>query len=90
MRLGAILVLCAACNFHPGARPGGQDAAVAIDGPTDAPVMTVSRKQMEVVAGAGRAQAGAITIDVEVGHAVPVNKSVAGTVTVEGAPVIKP
>ena len=89
MRFGAFvaLSLCVGCGFRHGSEPA-KDAA--IDAAPDAYELPTSRKQMEVVSGGGRTRAGTITIDVEVGHAVPVVRSVAGTKTIEGAPVIKP
>lgn len=47
-------------------------------------------QQMEVVAGAGRVTAKTITMDVEVGRAVPLQKTTAGTITINAAPVVKP
>ncbi len=47
-------------------------------------------QQMEVVAGAGRVTAKTITMDVEIGRAVPIQKTTAGTITISGAPVVKP
>jgi len=87
MRLGIILLLFGACSFrtNPGAPQDARDAG----GGSDAAVST-SRQQMEVVAGAGRVTAGSITIDVEVGHAVLVRKSTAGTITLTGGQVVSP
>jgi hypothetical protein len=56
---------------------------------SDAQPLT-GRQQMEVVAGAGRVTHGTMTIDVEVGHAVLVRKSTAGTITLTGAQVVNP
>jgi hypothetical protein len=82
-RILAIALFCSSCSFTHGAQPpdtsgSGSDAGVA------------GRKQMEVVAGAGRVTAGTITIDLEVGHAVPIKKSTAGTITISGAAVVIP
>jgi hypothetical protein len=81
MRVLAIAFACAACNFTHGASnpdTAGSDAGV------------LPRKQMEVVAGAGRVTAGTITIDLELGHAVPIKKSTAGTITISSAAVVVP
>ena len=87
MRLSLLLLVCGACTFrtNPGAPADARDAG----GGSDAQVST-SRQQMEVVAGAGRVTAGSITIDVEVGHAVLVRKSTAGTITITGGQVVSP
>lgn len=87
MRLGILLLVCGACTFrtNPGAPADARDAG----GGSDAQVST-ARQQMEVVAGAGRVTAGSITIDVEVGHAVLVRKSTAGTITITGGQVVSP
>jgi hypothetical protein len=86
MKIGWVLVICASCSFSArnsptDARDGGMgsDAAIA-----------TGRQQMEIVAGAGRVTAGTKTIDVEVGHAVLVRGSSAGTITITGAQVVKP
>jgi hypothetical protein len=77
----ALLVICCACGFtHGTTQPdtgSGSGSAVA-------------HQQMEVVAGAGRLRAGTITMDVEIGRAVPIAKTTAGTITINGAPVVKP
>ena len=86
-----------------GARPDGDDRGLwlsrARNSPTDArdaamgsdaTTTATGRQQMEVVAGAGRVTAGTKTIDIEVGHAVPVRSSSAGTITITGAQVVKP
>ena len=83
MRVLAIAIACASCSFTHGANNpdtsgSGSDAGV------------LPRKQMEVVAGAGRVTAGTITIDLELGHAVPVKKSTAGTITISSAAVVVP
>jgi hypothetical protein len=86
----ALALLLAACGFHPAAQStdGGVDGA--IDGPPDAMVLS-GRQQMELVAGAGRLQAGTMTIDVEVGRPSSNTTTVtAGTITIEAAPVIAP
>jgi hypothetical protein len=87
MRLGIVLLLWSACTFrtNPGAPADARDAG----GGSDAPTAT-GRQQMDVVAGAGRVTAGSITIDVEVGHAVLVRKSTAGTITITGGQVVTP
>lgn len=82
----ALVWLCA-CGFKHGTETG-RDAAV--DAAADAYELPTARKQMEVVSGAGRMHAGSITIDVELGHAVPVVDSVAGSKHIQGSPVIKP
>ncbi len=83
MRVFAFALACAACSFTHGA--GNPDTGGA---GSDAGVLP--RKQMEVVAGAARVTAGTITIDVEVGHAVPVKTSTAGTITISSAAVVVP
>ena len=72
---------CAACSFTHGASNPDTTAG-------DAGVLP--RKQMEVVAGAGRVTAGTVTIDLELGHAVPIKKSTAGTITISSAAVVLP
>jgi hypothetical protein len=87
MRLGIILLLCGACSFrtNPTAPTDARDAGAGSDA-----TMATGRQQMEVVAGAGRVTTGSITIDVEVGHAVLVRKSTAGTITITGGQVVTP
>ena len=80
------LVVCAACGYHPGVAPG--DAAR--DAPADTTTAAPPRKGAETVSGAGRLHAGAIQLDVEIGHGVPVKQSTAGTTVISGAPVVKP
>lgn len=89
MRMVIALALSAGCSFSARGAPtdgrdmrdsgGGSDAAIA-----------EGRQQMEIVAGAGRVTAGTKTIDIEVGHAVLVRKSGAGTITITGAQVVQP
>lgn len=86
MKIGWVLVLCASCGFS--ARNSPTDARDAAMG-SDAAIAT-GRQQMEIVAGAGRVTAGTKTIDIEVGQAVPVHSSSAGTITITGAQVVKP
>lgn len=86
-----LVLLVAACGFHPAAQStdGGVDGAT-VDGPPDAMVLT-GRQQMELVAGAGRMNAGTMTIDVEVGRpSSNLTTVTAGTITIEAAPVIAP
>jgi hypothetical protein len=87
MRLVIALLMCGACSFrtNPGAPVDARDA-----GPGSDAQMLTGRQQMEVVAGAGRVTHGTMTIDVEVGHAVLVRKSTAGTITLTGAQVVMP
>lgn len=87
MRLGLVLLLCGACSFrtNPIAPADARDAGAG----SDATSLT-GRQQMEVVAGAGRVTTGSITIDVEVGHAVLVRKSTAGSITLTGGQVVSP
>ena len=82
-----LLLLCGACSFrtNPIAPADARDAGTGSDA-----AVSAAREQMEVVAGAGRVTTGSITIDVEVGHAVLVRKSTAGTITISGAQVVKP
>jgi hypothetical protein len=89
MRLGLALLVCAGCSFRT--NPAAPTDA-ALDAPllSDAVVGSAARQQAEFVAGAGRVTAGAITIDVEVGHAVLPRKSTAGTITITGAQVVSP
>jgi hypothetical protein len=87
MRLGIIILLCGGCSFHTNYSSPG-DARDA--GPGSDAMPSAGRQQMEVVAGAGRATRGTLTIDVEVGHAVLVHKSTAGTITLSGAQVVMP
>jgi len=87
MRIGIVLALMVAgCGFS--ARNSPTDAHDAGMG-SDAAIAT-GRQQMEVVAGAGRVTTGTKTIDIEVGHAVPVRSSGVGTITITGAPLVKP
>jgi hypothetical protein len=81
-----LLVVISACSFTEGQAPrdAGIDGMIVIDGSVSA------RAAREIVAGAGRAKVGTITIDIEVGHGIAVKKSMAGTHTIEGAPVVKP
>jgi len=81
-----MIALLGACRFHHGGLP--VDARG--DAPPDAHVISASRRPMELVAGAGRLRAGAITIDVEVGQPVPLARSIAGAIAIEGIPVVKP
>lgn len=87
MKLGMVLLLCGACSFrtNPGAPVDARDGGVGSDA-----TLATGRQQMDVVAGAGRVTTGSITIDVEVGHAVLVRKSTAGTITITGGQVVNP
>jgi hypothetical protein len=80
MKLVVLLLACS-CGFTHG------EARVDAGSGSDA---AAPRKQMEVVAGAGRLAAGTITLDVQIGRAVPLDKTTAGTITISGAPVVKP
>jgi hypothetical protein len=83
------LALWAGCSFSArGAPSDGHDTRDS-GGGSDAALAT-GRQQMEVLAGAGRVTAGTKTIDIEVGHAVLVRKSSAGTITISGAQVVQP
>ena len=82
----ALTLMTAGCSFS--ARNAPSDAHDAGMG-SDATIAT-GRQQMDVVAGAGRVTAGTKTIDIEVGHAVLVRSSSAGTITITGAQVVKP
>ena len=92
MRAGIVLaLLVAACGFRPAAQSadGGVDGAV--DGPPPDTMVLSGRQQMELVGGAGRLQAGTLTIDVELGRPTSNLRTVtAGTITIEAAPVIAP
>jgi hypothetical protein len=84
------LLVVAACGFRPGARSSdGRPPDAAVDAPAP-PADAAVFPHAEVVAGAGRLHAGAITIDVEVGRAVAVTHGTAGSITIEGQPVVKP
>ncbi len=87
MRLVIVLLLCGACSFrtNPGAPVDARDGGPGSDAQT-----LTGHQQMEVVAGAGRVTHGTMTIDVEVGHAVLVRRSTAGTITLTGAQVVMP
>jgi len=87
MRMVVALALWASCGFS--ARGAPIDARDSGGGGSDAAIAT-GRQQMEVVAGAGRVTAGTKTIDIEVGHALLVRKSSAGTITITGAQVVQP
>ena len=78
MRTAALVFLLAACDFHT--TPAGDSS-----GPAPA-----ARRQADVIAGAGRVKTGKITIDVEVGRAVPIAKVNAGTVSITGTTVVSP
>jgi hypothetical protein len=81
-----LALMVAGCGFSAKNSPtDARDAAMG----SDAAIAT-GRQQMEVVAGAGRVTAGTKTIDIEVGHAVPVRGSSVGTITITGAQVVKP
>jgi len=88
MRLGLVLLVCGGCSFrtNPGAPADARDAG----GGSDATTMVTGRQQMEVVSGAGRVTTDTMTIDIEVGHAVLVRKSTAGTITITGGQVVTP
>ncbi|MDB4954864.1 MAG: hypothetical protein JWO36_2433 [Myxococcales bacterium] len=89
MKTGFLLVLLSACSFrHGDAGPGDAQMIDATMTHLDGGV--AARSQRELVGGAGRTKAGAITIDVEIGHGIAVKKSTAGTHTIEGAPVVRP
>jgi hypothetical protein len=78
------VLMCASCGFTHGNAPGGDSG-----GGADA----TARKpppQARVLGGAGRTASGTITIDVQVGEAVPVKKSTTNTFTISGAPVVQP
>ena len=83
-----MLVVCAACGFSPGQALGPDGKP--IDAPPDTAVTPSAAQRMEVVAGAGRLTAGSMTIDVEVGQAVPTKLATAGTITISGAQVVSP
>lgn len=79
MRVFWIIALSsAACGYTPG--------QVAPDGKGSA----APHKQIELVSGGGRTTAGTVTIDVQIGRAVPIVKSTAGTFTISGAPTVQP
>lgn len=83
VRFSAILLVCAACGFTHGTASQQPDTGSGSGS-------ALPRKGVEVVSGAGRVATGTITIDVEVGRAVNINKTTAGTITISGAPVVKP
>ncbi len=83
VRSCAILLVCAACGFTHGNASQQPDTGSGSGS-------ALPHKGAEVVSGAGRVTAGTITIDVEVGRAVNINKTTAGTITISGAPVVKP
>jgi hypothetical protein len=89
MRFRAVLLLAllSACSFRHGSAP---PADGAIDAPAPGDGAAAARSQRDVVNGAGRVHAGSITIDVEVGHGIPVKKSTAGTRTFDGSPAVRP
>lgn len=91
MRAAALLLLVAACSFHPGeATTDGGVVDARPDGSPDA-MMLAGRQQMEIVSAAGRLQAGSMTIDVELGRPnTNLRVVTAGTITIEAAPVIAP
>jgi hypothetical protein len=82
----ALTAMVAGCSFSARNSPSdARDAAIGSDA-----TLATGHQQMEIVAGAGRVTAGTKTIDIEVGHAVLVRSSSAGTITITGAQVVKP
>ncbi|MGE5185152.1 MAG: hypothetical protein ACM31C_23950 [Acidobacteriota bacterium] len=79
----AIVVVCAACGFTHGTASQQPDTGSGSGS-------SVPHKGAEVVSGAGRLTAGTITMDVQVGRAIDFDKTTAGTITISGAPVVKP
>jgi hypothetical protein len=79
------LVLCGACSFTEGRAAQQPDGSGSGSGSAAA-----FQPGKEIVAGAGRVTAGTITIDVEIGHGILPRKSTAGTITVNGNPVVRP
>jgi len=66
------------------------DAGV-IDAALDAaPDAAPVRPGREIVSTGGRLRAGAITMDVEIGHPVEQSKATAGSVQLRGAAVVNP
>lgn len=83
-----MLLMVAACSFHPNELP--VDGAQRDAGSDSSVPPSMAHRQAETVAGAGRLRAGTITIDVEIGRAVAVKHATAGSITIDGQPVIKP
>ena len=73
-------------------RPDAADGdAGVIDASSDAaPDAAPVRPGREVVSTGGRLRAGAITMDVEIGHPVDQSKATAGSVQLRGAAVVNP
>jgi len=90
-----VVVICtlgAACANAKVSDDGGSpaDASIGADGGVDAAGATPARPGAEVVTAAGRIKAGAITMDVELGHPYDQRAVTAGTRTLRGAAVVTP
>jgi hypothetical protein len=73
--------------------PPAIDAGPAPDAPPvepDAAPPAAAREMREVVGAGGRVTGGSLTMDVQVGHPIAQDKVSGGTLTVEGAAVVKP
>lgn len=69
---------------------GGSDPPPAVDAglPPDARVEV--RENREIVSGGTRLRGGSLTMDAELGHGIQQIKVQGGSLTVEGAAVVKP
>jgi hypothetical protein len=93
----AVAVLCAlwlggcASSTAPGI-DGAPPPPTADAAPPDAPPVPppAAREARELVPGGGRMVGGSIVMDAQIGHAVGQTKMTGGTLSAEGAAVIKP
>lgn len=90
------VVALGACTFKAGgvatdgAAPDTRHDGSPDSGSGSGSAAPTARQGFDVVSGGGRLQAGAITIDVEVGTAVPISRISAGSISIEGAPTVVP
>jgi hypothetical protein len=87
MRYAVVLAL-AACNFHEGSAPSQQPDGSGSG--SDSGSQAVPGRRVDLVAGAGRTSAGSIHMQVEIGQAVPLQASSAGSAVLKGAPAVRP
>lgn len=76
---------------------GGSDPPPAVDAgpppdarPAEPDATPPVREHREIVGAGGRVRGGNLTMDVQLGHAVGQQKLSGGTLTLEGAAVVKP
>ena len=84
--LAFALAICASCGFSHGTAATQTDTGPGSDATGGSGPPPIAR----VFAGAGRSTSGTMTIDVQIGEAVPVKKLTTGTYTISAATVFQP